>query len=184
MKNTLYQNALRLIMVALLMSGATTGFAQGKEPYNVRDLLQSAESIDGETVRLKGFVSDVCLHKGCNITVHDLRDGVRSAIRVNQSDRLPPFGAEINGEEVVVTGIVRCLRIDAAYLDNWEADVMAGKPALNADGSDHSHGDVDPEVAKARTLRQIATLRQRIEQGNRGYLLSVTMDAERVQVQK
>lgn len=174
----------RLIMVFFLAGGLYATAVDARPVYEVRDLLQSAEALEGQTVRMQGFVTEVCTHKGCNVIVHDLRDGVRSAIKVEKGERMAPFGPEINGEEVEVTAAVRVLKIDADYLNKWEADVLSGRSALNADGSDHSHGDVDPEVEKARTLRQIALYRQRIEQGTRGYLLSVWLEADRVEVRK
>lgn len=167
--------------VASVSIFSSIGHAADVESYHVKDLLGKAEELVGKTVTIDGFVTEVCLHRGCNLVIHDVRDDVQASLKVQQGESLAPFTSDFSGETVRISGVVRNLRIDSAYLDNWEAEVKGGIALKHAE---KYQGDRDAGTAEVMecsaedqaVLDRISALRERVAKVDRGYLLSVWVE--------
>ena len=101
----------------------------------VDDFDAEAENYVGEEVTIEGTVAHVCKHGGKRMFVFDKDDDVRIKVTVN--DNMPSFDVELEGSDVIVTGIVDQLKIDEDYLVEWEAELA---DAANEE-AEEDHGE-------------------------------------------
>jgi hypothetical protein len=134
----------------------------------VKELLSNPTNYEGKQIVLEGFVTDICKKKGCWAMLHDADPDAKGQVRVKQDDDASSFKAflpEIQGKTVLVTGEVHETRIDAEYLDKWEARVKeAQKDKAKAK---------EQEEPNAAVFKQIAGLRERVAKSKQGYLTSL-----------
>jgi hypothetical protein len=188
MKNTY---TLLVALCAVFLSSTHSGHAVYEDgSLDIGAFVASAEGLTGQPVKVRGFVVEVCLHRGCKLFVRDLREGSGSTLRVERTDATSPFSGEIKGDEVVIAGVARTTRIDAAYLDAWEAEVRGSGKAktpgeLGGCGDAEACEEEDEAAVAARnaTLQQIADYRERAARDKRGYLLSVWIECTAIDVQ-
>lgn len=93
-----------------------------KEAMTVGELMEQAETLVDQTVMVEGTVTHVCKHGGKRLFI---TDGMDHEIKVESGENIAQFDATLEGSEVVVEAIVRELRIDEAYLQEWEAELAA-----------------------------------------------------------
>ncbi len=117
----------------------------------VSQLLDSPEQYLGKQITLEGTVTHVCKHGGRRIHITELEPNVK--IRIEAPEDMPSFARELEGSDVVVTAILRETRMDAADLDEWEAEVREGMerenhdhatPSATAEGGENE-GHVEPQ---------------------------------------
>ena len=99
----------------------------------VDDFDAEAENYVGAEVTIEGTVAHVCKHGGKRMFVFDKDDDVRVKVTVN--DNMPSFDVELEGSDVIVTGIVDQLKIDEDYLVEWEAELA--EAAIEEEEDDH-----------------------------------------------
>jgi hypothetical protein len=132
----------------------------------VKELLSNPTNYAGKQIVLEGFVTDICKKKGCWAMLHDPDPDAKGLVRVKQDDDASNFKAflpEIQGKTVLVTGEVHATRIDAEYLDKWEARVKEAQ-------KDKTKEQEEPYAA---VFKQIAGLRERVAKSKQGYLTSL-----------
>ncbi len=147
----------------------------------VQELIKNAKQYDGKQVVLEGFVTEVCKRKGCWANIHDNDSDSKAQLRVKQEEGENGYKAflpEVQGKTVHVTGAVKATKIDADYLDKWEARVKeaqkktAPEKAENAEAADST----------AAVLKQITGYRERVAKSKDGYLTSVSLAATKWEV--
>lgn len=99
--------------------------ADGTAPMTVSALLSAPEKFVDKKVVLTGTVTHVCKHGGkrCHLTDTD-KD---QKIRVETGDKVKAFDRALEGSDLKVAGILRETRIDGAYLDSWENEILAAE---------------------------------------------------------
>lgn len=147
-----------------------------------------AEDYVGDVVTIEGTVAHVCKHGGKRMFVFDKNDDVRVKVTVN--DNMPSFDVELEGSDVVVTGIVDQLKIDEDYLSEWEAELAEAElegeeEGEHVEGGDKGdeHGDGEQEGGSHQgqgekadqgehvdAYQQIAEYRIEIAQSEKGYI--------------
>ena len=151
------------------------------------------ESLAGKKISISGTVDHVCKHGGQKLFIVDENSDAR--IKITPNDEIAAFNTELVGETVKITGIIEEMRVDEDYLKEWEEEVKSGveekegKGHGNGDGNkesgeeeDHSeeHEDLDIEAE----LEQIARMRQRVEDSEKGYLSFYSILAVEYEVYK
>ncbi|MDR3456785.1 MAG: hypothetical protein P4N60_05025 [Verrucomicrobiae bacterium] len=147
----------------------------------VQDFQKHGEAYAGQEIVLQGFVTDYCKRKGCWAILHDLDPDAKGQVRVKQDEEGPtfkPFLPELQGQTILVKGKVQSTKIDTNYLDKWEARIKtakaeADKAPAKADKDAEKTAAVDN--AAAANLKQIAALRERVANSEKGYLTSVSL---------
>ena len=140
---------------------------------SVKELLKQPSKYADKTVVVEGLVTDVCKNKGCWALLHDTDPDSKGQIRAKQDDDGPTFKAfplELAGKTILVTGELRETKIDADYLDKWEARVKAAR----AKSTDKKAGQNFDAVEK-----QIASLRKRLAESKETSLTSLQFAAVR-----
>ncbi len=142
MRNVLF---MALIMSSLLLSCNSTSTDEAQEASQALTVEQavekSAEFVDKEIV-LEGTVAHVCKHGGKKMFLMGENPDVR--IKVVPNEKISAFEAELEGSEIVVTGKVVELRIDEAYLANWEAEIKVELETADED-TEHNISEGDPK---------------------------------------
>ncbi|MGC3960050.1 MAG: DUF4920 domain-containing protein [Verrucomicrobiota bacterium] len=164
-----------------LNAGAADGLKDAKpEPVSaigVQELIKNAKQYDGKKIVLEGFVTEVCKRKGCWANIHDNDSDSKAQIRVKQEEGesgYKAFQPEVQGKTVHVTGAVKATKIDADYLDKWEARVKEAQKQANAKEKKSEAAD-----SCAAVFKQIAGYRERVSKSTNGYLTSVSLGVDK-----
>jgi hypothetical protein len=153
------------------------------------------ENLTGRKISISGTVDHVCKHGGQKMFIVDQNTDAR--VKVTPNEKIAAFNTDLVGETIKVIGIVEEMRIDEDYLKEWEEEVKQGiqeekgKGKHNgngngegnhesADADDHDHEDIDIE----EELDQIARMRIRVEESEKGYLSFYSILALEYQVFK
>ncbi len=123
----------------------------------------------GEEIIIEGTAVHVCSHGGKRMFI--IGEDPDERIKITTGDDIEAFDVELEGSDVAVVGVVDELRVDEAYLTNWENEVMADNPESEMkihggnEGHEHSdEGDIEEE------LNQINDLRAQLEESGDDHL--------------
>ena len=123
------------------------------EVLDVSKLLENAANYDDQEIKIAGTVVHVCKHSGKRM--HLLGQDEKTRIRV-EAGEIGKFDRELEGSEVVASGIFRREVIDEEYLSKWENEIK------NEGGNrQRSHEEQEEEKGKMKRYRSMMK-----EQGN------------------
>ena len=165
------------LMLAPAVPGQEPSTAAAPPAYGVSSLLKSAGQLPGKPVVLEGLVIGVCRKSGKEAFLHDRDPNAAGSVRVNNPGTLPIFNRELEGKTIRVTGIVREIRIDKAYLDAWEARTKGVKDVT--DKRDLCIDQCAASVSAQATLKKIAGFRERLAKAKEGYLSTIWVEAQK-----
>ena len=94
-----------------------------KVTLSIDQVMQVAAEKVGQEVSFKGVVNHVCAHSGKRCILKNAEGNL--SIRIEASGKLEGFNKEIAGNDLLVTGILREKRLDAAYIKEWESEIKA-----------------------------------------------------------
>ena len=117
------------------------------EVLHVSTLIENAEKYNGQEVQIAGTVVHVCKHSGKRM--HLLGNDEKTRIRVEAGD-IGNFERELEGSEVVTTGVFRMQVIDEEYLSKWESEIKN-----EGRGNHKSHDEREEEKGKMNRYRQM-----------------------------
>ena len=152
------------------------GFAAAATPRGVRALLTDGEAHIGQPIVSAGFVTGVCQSGGRKVFFHDLDPQAAGTLRVERTGAMRALDQGLGDKTLRVTGTVRELRIDAAYLDAREARVKATAAAHKKE--DSCLNDCDASWSTQAAFKRIAALRTKVAGTPRGYLSSLRSDGQ------
>ncbi len=136
---------LTLALIALVFSAC--GQKPEAENTDIANIMTVSQLLDGpeqfidKEFTVEGTVTHVCKHGGRRVHITELEPNVK--IRIEAPEDMAAFARELEGSDVVVTAILRETRIDAAYLDEWEAEVLEG---MERENHDHATPSATAEV--------------------------------------
>ncbi|PKP27675.1 MAG: hypothetical protein CVU06_01325 [Bacteroidetes bacterium HGW-Bacteroidetes-22] len=128
----------------------------------IAQLIEQAPDLVGKEITVTGTVDHVCKHGGKRMFLVGNNDQER--MKVNLGEGQLSFNPEMEGNDLVVKGVVDELKIDKAYLDQWESEVMAdtqGEAASKVHMGEVGHEN--NEGNKNEDLEKIAEYRKQIE---------------------
>lgn len=122
------------------------------------DFITHPEDFVGKEIVIEGTTVHVCKHGGKRMfIIGDTTDTER--IQIKAGDAIDAFKVELEGSEVSVVGVVDELRIDEAYLTQWENELRADKPESELkihkgeEGHEHDEGDPNAEFKQIDAYR-------------------------------
>jgi hypothetical protein len=130
---------------------------------------QISENV-GKEVTISGRVTHVCRHGGQKLFITG-EDTTRT-MRITTGENIPEFDITLEGNMIVVRGIVKELIIDETYLAEWEAEVTDGTSKENKgheDGLD-GHQKQEVEAESGDPLAAIQKLREDIAASGNDHL--------------
>jgi len=148
---------------------------------NLADFDSLVENFSGKKISFSGTVDHVCKHGGQKMFIVDETSDAR--VKVTPNEDIAAFNTDLVGETVKITGIVEEMRVDEDYLKEWEEEVKQGTEESEGEGKHHGNGEGNHESADAEDheegkedlemqeeLEQIAKMRKKVEESEKGYL--------------
>lgn len=114
---------------------------------NVVDLLANAKEYDGKEVVITGTATHVCKHSGKRL--HLMGSDEKTIIRV-EAGEIGQFERELEGSDIIATGIFHREVIDEEYLAKWSDEL--GKEGK---GDHESHEEIAEEEGKMERYKEM-----------------------------
>jgi hypothetical protein len=108
-------------------------------------------------VVIEGTAVHVCKHGGKRMFI--IGTDPENRIQIKAGDAIASFDETLEGSDVVITGVVDELRIDEAYLTQWENELKADNPESDLkihrgeEGHEHDEGDATAEYEQIDNYR-------------------------------
>lgn len=172
-----------VIISALLLTFAMacnqTGNQDGNAAANdttrltVLSFLSQADSCIDEPVIIEGTVFHTCKHGGKRLFLVDGTDSIR--VEVTAGGEIAKFDEALVGSRIRITGHLREERIDAKYLNEWEAEVK--KPEEDHSVGVHSGAKGHEDHGVEEKLSQINALREELKNSGKDHLSNFSVEA-------
>lgn len=149
------------------------------------------ESLAGKKISISGTVDHICEHGGQKLFIVDENSDAR--IKITPNEEIAAFNTDLEGETIMITGIVEEMRVDEDYLKEWEEEVRNGDKeeegkghgdGNHESGEEEDHGEEHKEIDMEAELEQIARMRKRVEESEKGYLSFYSILAVEYEVYK
>lgn len=130
-----------------------------------------------KNIQIGGMVNHICAHGGKRMFMIGTDPEV--AIKITPNEEIGIFEKELEGSNVLVTGIVKELRIDEEYVKNLENELASGSD--NEAIHDHSAGKHDEEADNEKKA-QIDAMRSHIAETENGYYSQYWIEASKFEI--
>lgn len=185
--------AILLSLLVLVFFTSCNEKKQADEPQTltVSEFILKADQLDSTIVNVIGKVDHICM--GSRAKIHFVcPEHSGESIKIFANDEIKEFNDTLLGKVVMVTGMVSVsTKIDNAYLDEWEAELMKeeveGEEHQDEDAveEDHHHAAVEGETEAHQhaegteepethhhdnQMALIAKYRKQIEDSGKGYI--------------
>ncbi len=129
----------------------------------LQDFEEKAGDFVGKKIQLKGTVDHVCTHGGQRMFIVNQDSDAR--IKVTPDEEIAAFNTNLEGSSVHIVGVVEEMRIDEAYIMEWEEEIKSGESMSDDKGEGThlggkmekggEHADVSEEMQKVLNLRKM-----------------------------
>ena len=143
---------------------------------NLKDFHSQAENLVGKTIRITGTVDHVCKHGGQKMVIVSRDTDKR--LKIFTGENMAAFNTKLEGENVMVTGVVEEERVDENYLREWEEEVKSSKEIKNEQDKLHTgqgHEDNEKQNDRSAELEQINNLRKKLNESGKDHLSFYSM---------
>ena len=142
----------------------------------VADFENKAGELVGEMVVLYGTVDHVCQHGGKRMFIID--QGTDGRVKIVTGEDMESFNTDLEGSNVAVEGYIDELRIDEAYLTEWEGELMMQAEESEMEEGEHDGGGHEGSKMGEKAdqgmhvegMEQIKNYRQQIEESGSDHL--------------
>jgi hypothetical protein len=123
----MYKSLFLVLMIAAFFvscsnrSANTSTEKQQQTVLTVADFDSLAPQYVGKEVIISGLVDHVCRESGKRMFIMDGDSSNR--VKITVGDNIPTFNVALEGSNVVIKGVVEELKIDEAYLVQWEDEI-------------------------------------------------------------
>ncbi len=173
-----------LALLAISCSSETTPESDETAiPVSIVDFNASPADFVDKKVVVSGTVDHVCKHGGKRLFI--MGDTPEDRLKIETGEKISAFDVLLEGSTIRVEGIGCVLKMDEAYLDNWEAEVLAneeehaeeehGEGEVHDEGEahteeEHGEGEGGDDHHHGDPLEQINELRQRLADSGEEYI--------------
>ena len=164
-----------MLDVIVLASCGSKKEEKKDQVFKVGEILVKGDSLVNDTVFVTGIVDHVCQHGGKKMFLVGATAEERIRVDLGEGDLV--FKPELEGSTVVVKGTLAELRIDPAYLDQWEQEVKADSAAeaaskvhMGEPGHEKNEGNSNADLDK------INELRAKVKESAKGYVSFFSVD--------
>lgn len=141
-------------------------------PVEVGNFEAKAEELVGKKIELKGTVDHICSHGGQRLFL--VSESSDARIKITPDEQIAAFKTELEGNNIVIVGIVEEQRIDEDYLREWEEEIKAGGDLADDKGEgSHLGGKVEKGGEGAdinEELQKVNNLREEIKESGKDHL--------------
>ncbi|MCX6288113.1 MAG: OB-fold nucleic acid binding domain-containing protein [Bacteroidetes bacterium] len=139
----------------------------------VKSFIDSAAKYVEKPIRIEGMVLHTCKHGGKRMFLVDGSDTIR--VEVTTGNNIPKFDESLIGSRVKVLGILKEERVDAKYLNEWEAEVK--KPAEDHNTGIHTGAKGHEDQGTKEKLDEINSLRDDLKKSGKDHLSFYSIEA-------
>lgn len=136
---------------------------------NIAEFDDKVADYVGKVIQVEGTVEHICEHGGKKLFIVGDTSDVR--IKIIPNEEVAAFNAELEGEKIVIVGIIEEKIIDEAFLKEWEEEIKAGSDlsddkgeGVHLDGKIEKGGDHYDSAEEMEKVNKLRTLLQ--ESGN------------------
>ncbi len=164
-----------IFLMASCKQGSTTNEVKKADTSSlaVKSFTDSASKYVEKPVRIEGTVLHTCKHGGKRMFLADGTDSI--TVEVTTGGNIAKFDESLIGSRVKVLGILKEERVDAKYLNEWEAE--AKKPADDHNTGLHSAAKGHEDQGNQETLDQINSLRNDLKKSGKDHLSFYSVEA-------
>ena len=112
------------------------------EVLTVDQFFEKGEALAGKNISVEGQVDNVCKHGGKRMFLVGSKPENR--LKVTTGENISSFDVAYEGSEMGVTGTVEVMKMDSAYLANWEKELRESADSEEK-GDEHGHGEGEGE---------------------------------------
>jgi hypothetical protein len=149
-----------------------------KVTVTVDKVMENMTSYVDKDIVIVGTVNHVCSHGGKRMFI--MGEDPDVAIKITPNDEIGVFEKELEGSHVMVTGIVKELRIDEAYVVNLEKENSESEAMHDHSGGTHEENE---EAAKEKQ-HQLDAMREQIASSENGYYSQFWIEASKFEVKE
>jgi len=172
-----------LIIMVLVVTAACNRGADKAENKAKNDTVRmtvlsfekQADSCINKPVIIEGTVLHVCKHGGDKMFLVDGTDSIR--VQITTGPKIAKFDEALIGTRVRVSGTLKEERVDAKYLNEWEAEVK--KPVENHQAGVHTGARGHEDQGVQEKLDQINALRDELKKSGKDHLSFFSIEADK-----
>ena len=178
-----------LLLIAVVLFSC--GTKQQKENQETTTNTLSAISVDkvlsntsnyvDKEVMVEGLVNHVCSHSGKRMFI--LGENPDNALKITPKDKIGIFKKELEGNRVIIKGVLKELIIDDEYvaqLENETAENMDNEALHEHSGGDHE--EEEEAAVDSSKIKQIEQMKADIAQSEKGFVAQYWIEASEVEV--
>ncbi len=139
----------------------------------VKSFIDSAGKHVDKPVRIEGTVLHTCKHGGKRMFLADGSDSI--TVEVTTGANIAKFDESLIGSRVKLLGVLKEERVDAKYLNEWEAQVK--KDAADHTTGLHTATKGHEDQGAKETLDQINSLRDDLKKSGKDHLSFYSIEA-------
>lgn len=163
---TLAVSVAALALAACSAEKATDTATEAKE-MTIADFNTHAGEMVDQIVTVSGTVDHVCKHSGKRLFIFG--EDPQDRLKVESSETVGSFDVALEGSEIRIQGKVLEMRVDEAYLDEWEKEEIGED--CTADLQPESDGTPnDGAKAENAAMDRITALRKQLADSGKGYV--------------
>lgn len=106
----------------------------------IDQFFEKGEELAGKTVNVQGQADHVCKHGGKRMFLVGSKPEYR--LKITTGEDIPSFDVSYEGSSMLVTGTVEVMKMDSAYLANWEKEL---RESAAEEHKGHEHGTGEGE---------------------------------------
>ena len=175
--------ALGLFALSLLFACNTDGKKDQKEEkveipqVSITDLLENADQYVDQAILMTGTVDHVCREGGKKMFLID--ENPDSRIKVTPGKNMPSFDVELEGNDLLVEGVLQVLVIDEDYLAKWEEELQTKHNAEEEGHAQTEHGEEADQGLHVGDKQQIDTYRKMLEESGEEKITFYTVECKK-----
>ncbi len=155
------------LMLASCAAEKAADTATGAKEMTIAEFNANAADLVDQIVTVSGTVDHVCKHSGKRVFIFG--EDPQDRLKIEAGEKVGTFDVGLEGSEIRVQGKVLEMRVDAAYLDEWEKEEVGED--CTADLKPESDGEPNagakPESA---AMDRITALRKQLAESGKGYI--------------
>jgi len=159
-----------ILSLAALLAGcsaekADTAADQVPEMTIAEFNAQAAGMVD-QIVTVSGTVDHVCKHSGKRLFIFG--EDPQDRLKVESSETVGSFDVALEGSEIRIQGKVLEMRVDEAYLDEWEKEEIGED--CTADLTPKADSQANGAKSESAAMDRITALRKQLAESGKGYI--------------
>jgi hypothetical protein len=136
---------------------------------------KQADSCIDKPVIIEGTILHICKHGGKRMFLVDGTDSIR--VEITTGPNIAKFDETLMGSRVRVFGTLKEERIDAKYLNEWEAEIK--KPEGNHSVGVHTGAKGHEDQDAQDKLDQINAMREDLKNSGKDHLSNFSVEADK-----